>query len=230
MDAAEVKKLSNEEVIANYVHIYDRFEVPPNLREHMERVASVAEVICTNWTGDIIDREEIIASALMHDIGNIVKFSFSPETKKFLGKEAGRIEYWKAIKSRMIEKYGSSDDHIVTDRMLVEAGVTERLKHIVERYFDPSTADSTDMTMKILLYADARIGPFGVVSLSQRQTDLIKRWEGTERADYYRGFEKALNRVEEELHSNMRLDPRLITNETIEPYLERYVDQDIIRE
>lgn len=55
--------------------IYDRFSIPRSLRLHMYRVASIAEMVCDNWKGPRIEKDDIVAACLLHDVGNIVKFS-----------------------------------------------------------------------------------------------------------------------------------------------------------
>jgi len=97
-------------IIDSIQNIYDKFNILPNLRMHMIRVAGVANLICDNWHGNNLPNEnwngkqlgrnDIIATALVHDLGNIVKFIFSPETAHYYGPEAARLEYWQRVKGR----------------------------------------------------------------------------------------------------------------------------------
>jgi 5'-deoxynucleotidase YfbR-like HD superfamily hydrolase len=91
--------------------VYDRMEIPLNLREHMMRVGGVVEIMAEKWRGPTLDRKTAVVAALCHDLANIVKFDFSkPE---MMGEEAKRVDYWRGVQQRVIEKYGS-DIHQAT--------------------------------------------------------------------------------------------------------------------
>ena len=53
------------EIINSINKIYDGFRIPPNLREHMFRVASVAQLICDNWTGKELNQNDIVCVCLI---------------------------------------------------------------------------------------------------------------------------------------------------------------------
>lgn len=103
--------------------VYDRFSVPPNLAEHMETVAQVVRVIRDHWQGEPIDWDFIIQAALLHDIGNIVKFDFEAHPE-FLREEQANIDHWKAVQRDIIARYGK-DDHLASGNMLRELGVSD---------------------------------------------------------------------------------------------------------
>jgi hypothetical protein len=156
--------------------IYSKYPVPPNLAEHMCTVAGVVCCIQDHWTADEIDWEFVVIAALLHDIGNIVKFDFDKHPE-FLGEEARRIDYWKRVRYEAIEKYGK-DDHIASGNILREIGVSGNLLQIIQ---DKSFANAVDVAQendwvaKILLYADMRVMPHGVVALDTRLADVRKR-------------------------------------------------------
>ncbi len=182
--------------------IYKRFDVPPNLQKHMARVSRLAMFICNHWKGEKIDRNLVKKAGLLHDIGNIVKFDLETRAN-FLGeKEIKRVDYWKEVQRKIIEKYGS-DDHEVTKRMLQEIGTDERLVELLgsKTYANAvSVANSDDWEAKILLYADLRIGPFGIMGLKERLDELHKRSEKyRERKDLY----IALLEIEEQIQKNL---------------------------
>ncbi|USN54769.1 MAG: HD domain-containing protein [Candidatus Peribacteria bacterium] len=54
--------------------IYTQYQIPPSLQEHMLRVAAVAEQICLHSSQEI-DHATIVTAALLHDMGNIIKFN-----------------------------------------------------------------------------------------------------------------------------------------------------------
>ena len=143
--------------------VYDRFEVPPNLRIHMRRVAGVIECLRRFWCGEKIDWELIVKAALVHDLGNIVRFT------SFLGLRGG-VEYWQKVQGRIVARYGI-DDHAVTRQMLVELGMAARIVNLVgQKSFGNSVAvkKSRDWGLKVLCYADLRVLPTGVGSLAER--------------------------------------------------------------
>ena len=65
------------EIINSINKIYTQFRIPPNLQQHMFRVASVAKIICNNWTGKELNQNDIVCVCLIHDLGNIVKYDFN---------------------------------------------------------------------------------------------------------------------------------------------------------
>lgn len=143
----------------------------PSLQIHMMQVAAVAEYILSSEIGDCSEsnKNDVIAALLLHDLGNIVKFNLETEP------------YWKKIQKEIIVKYGSVD-HEVTQNMIHELGVNERVAFLIsEMGFEnlQYVIDSNDMELKICLYSDQRVAPNGVVSLHERFVDLRKRYKNT---------------------------------------------------
>jgi 5'-deoxynucleotidase YfbR-like HD superfamily hydrolase len=171
--------MKSAQIISRIDEIYERFMIPPNLKEHMLRVAGVAGVILHNWKGHELNREDIIAVCLIHDLGNIVKMDFSSEIGiKMLGKEANRVEYWKSVRQDIIKKYGE-DEYQASRNMAKELKVSERVLFLLELNkvrVDKERLVSDDWEAKICSYADLRVSPFGVVSLVERFDDLKKRY------------------------------------------------------
>ena len=133
--------------------IYSEFTIPPNLAEHMLTVAKVVFNIKEHWVGIEIDWNILVKSALLHGIGNIVKFKFDEGTE-LMGKEASNIDYWMEVQKKIIDKYGA-DDHVASDNMLKEIGVSEKILEIIQnksfgRSIEISKAE--DWYPKILLY------------------------------------------------------------------------------
>ena len=167
------------EIIRDINSIYQRFRIPPSLQRHMQRVTAVGKVICEHWNGPQLNEEEIVAILLIHDVGNIVKIDFETEQGlKMIGNDAQRLEYWKQVKREIIEKYGK-DDHEVTKRMVMELGISSRLQFLMENKEINRVKfvfQSSDWELKIISYADQRVGPFGTVSLKDRFDDLKQRY------------------------------------------------------
>ncbi len=167
--------------------IYKKFSIPPNLQEHMLRVCSIVECLKRHWKNDPhVDWDLAIKVALLHDLGNIVKFDFEKHPE-FLGDEQKNISYWKQSQSKIIEKYGNDDDN-VTKAMLSELGVDIGIAEIIfnKRFGNSVKVErSNDWVLKILYYADLRTLPFGIGSLEDRINDVRERMpKYTNRPDF----------------------------------------------
>lgn len=55
--------------------IYKNYNIPPGLQLHMYRVTGVAFIICNHFN-EGIDRNTILSTCFLHDMGNIIKFNF----------------------------------------------------------------------------------------------------------------------------------------------------------
>src|SRR3989344_1397907 len=111
------------------IEIYKKYKIPPNLQEHQLRVAAVALTICDNFNSEI-DKDSVIKAALLHDMGNIIKFDLS-KFPEFLEPEG--IEYWKRVKEEFRKKYGE-DEHNATYEIAKEIGVNKFAFEIIQGY------------------------------------------------------------------------------------------------
>jgi len=198
--------------------IYKKFGVSPNLQEHMERAFGVVSLIEKHWKGqEKVDWDLTKKMALLHDLGNIVKFDFEKHPE-FLGSERANIEYWKKIQAEMVGKYGS-DDNEATKIMLMEIGIdqnvvdmifTKRFTHSVE------TEKSSSWLLKILYYADLRALPLGIGTLEERLDDIRERYNPiyTCRPDFENLLE-ACRKIEKEIHDNLDFSVNDINNESV---------------
>ena len=160
------------------IGIYRSYRVPENLQLHMLKVASVGKWITENWQGQPIDKEDIITTLLIHDIGNLVKGiddSFSnlfPQGYKYL-------PYWKAVQGWVKERYGATDIQ-ATLKIAKEIGVSDRILFLLEKKQfanNENTFNSDDIELKICAYADQRVSPYGVVSLISRLEEAVRRYK-----------------------------------------------------
>ena len=157
--------------------IYQQFFIPPNLQNHMVTVAKISSIIANHWqnNNDFVI-SDLIKVALLHDLGNIVKFDFD-KFPQFLGTEISNIQFWKDKQTEIIQKYGK-DDHEVTKAMLNELKTDQRLIDIIlAKSFDNSITinNSNDWLTKILRYSDLRVMPNGIGSLQQRLDEIKNR-------------------------------------------------------
>jgi len=166
--------------------IYEKYQTPPNLREHMLSVARCAEFFKEHWQGVDIDWSTVILSCLLHDIGNIVKFDLSGSTD-LLGAGGDDFKHLKEVQIVFIEKYGA-DDHLATKMILEELHLNEQVITAVQnKSFGNSVAvaQGADWYTKILAYADLRVTPRGIGTLDDRVADIKARMpKYTERPDF----------------------------------------------
>ena len=104
--------------------IYKRYQIPPNLQRHMREVAQVTWFVADNWIGETLNLDLALNTALLHDLGNLVKFK-----QPFLGELKSRADHWLAFQSEMITKYGG-DAKIATLAMVAELGLAESVGRI----------------------------------------------------------------------------------------------------
>lgn len=153
----------------------------------MLRVASLVQFLEKHWVGEIkVDWDFVTEVALLHDLGNIVKFDFDKHPE-FLGQESNNIDYWRKQQSAVIEKYGSDDDK-ATKQMLSELGLDGQISELIydKRFGNTFEIEkSTNWELKILYYADLRTLPNGIGSLQARLEDIRQRMSKyTSRPDF----------------------------------------------
>ena len=195
--------------------IYEKFKTPPNLQEHMLRAAGVASFITDHWTEPKIDKELIIKAALVHDLGNLIRFDFINHPE-FLGEEQKRLTYWISVQKEIVAKYGT-DDHLATARMLREIGVSKKmLSRVSNKSFRNvlNIEKTTDWELKILFYADMRVGPYGIMPLVDRLNEVINRWPEAERGKWVDHIE-ACKKIEKEIQGNVDINLQEITLDSL---------------
>lgn len=184
--------------------VYEKFEIPPNLAEHMLTVARVAHSLQEHWNGEEVDFDFVIKSALLHDIGNIVKFKLEGDLS-MLGEEAKNVEHWKEVQKRVIEKYGA-DDHGASGNMLKEIGVTGPLWDVIQNKSFANAIDvakGDDWYAKILLYADMRVMPHGVATLEERLADVRNRMPQYYNRPDFEELLESMRDVEKQIAENL---------------------------
>lgn len=218
--------MNSKEIIQNIREIYTRFTIPPNLQNHLFHVAAVGEIIAENWKGPHLNKEDLQAYMLLHDLGNIVKYDFAH--KELLSQDILKnIDYWKSVQQEAIQKYGNQD-HEVTLAIACKLGVPQRVAILLEqddfRNLEIVAANS-DWEQKIGKYADYRVGPFGILLLSDRIADLRKRYAGKiiiANDPNLEHFENASTLLEKQVISNTTLKPEDINEESAKRYIAKY--------
>ncbi len=214
------------QIIENIMQIYDRYRVPPNLIEHMLKVGAVANLILENWKGKKIKKEDCLASALLHDIGNIVKINFKSELtkkmfKKLPKKEIGKYE---EIQKEYIKKYGK-DAETANIKIVEEIGANKKVIKILKEISLRRKTSILDiiggkksMEAMICKYSDLRVSPFKVVPLKERLKEASKRYV----FDLDKEIKKGLA-MEKIIFENVKIKPEDISEKSIQRFLKRYL-------
>ncbi len=219
--------MNSEEIISNIIEIYNRFNVPPNLQRHLFQVAAVGKLIADSWKGPKLNREDLLAYLLLHDLGNLVKYDFSH--KELLTPEMqDKLDYWKTAQQEARQKYGS-DAHQATIAMVRTLGVPARVIALLEQDDFRNleiVAAGNNWEQKIGKYSDYRAGPSGVVLLSDRIKDLRKRYAGKISIAHdpeLKNLNNAMFLIEQQVISNTTLKPEDINEESVRKYVEKLV-------
>lgn len=205
--------------------IYKKYHVMPQLVTHQLRVAGVGKIIAENWKDkcDVIFTTEL---CLLHDMGNIVKFDLTTRDAKF-GK-IENIEYWRKIQQQYWDQFGK-DAHDATIGILRETNLGNFVAYITEEeklYFAEAREDilnKANIASVILMYADCRVTPAGVVSYRERIDDLKARYGGVGTPAWYKwtfGFE-------EWMQSKVTIDLNGITEQSVKPLFDELLTYEI---
>ena len=200
----------------NIADIYKWFRIPPSLQEHMLRVCAIVVFLEKHWAGAKVDWDFVKKLALLHDVGNIVKFDLD-RYQSFLGDEQKNVERWKEIQKEIIAKYGA-DDHEATQKMLREIRVSEQtIRTILDKSFGKSvaTAASNNWPLKILYYADFRVLPLRIGTLDERINDVRQRMPWYANRPDFDTLIKAAKDIESQIQKNMDVTVDDITDASI---------------
>jgi hypothetical protein len=202
--------------------IYSEYKIMPTLQLHQIRVAAVAKSICNSLVVGI-DTETVIKVCLLHDMGNIIKFdlNYFPDFIKPEG-----LEYWQKVKDEYINKYGN-EEHIATKMICEEVGLSDKgLKYLSSIGFSrvKTTFDNGTIEEKICCYADHRVGPHGVLTIEERQSDGRRRYAGRKdkamTSDKFESLAEAMKQLENQIFSKSNIKPEDIKDDSIENYLD----------
>jgi hypothetical protein len=192
--------------------IYKRYEIPPNLQEHMLRTCAIACFFQLHWIGGSVDWNSLKKMTLLHDVGNLVKFELD-KYPEYLGKEIANIEHWRQVQKKFIAKYGT-DDHAATQKILLEIGIDRQTAELIAgKSFGQSLdiLNSHNWLLKLLYYADMRTLPMGIGSLSDRVADIRHRYSAK---PHLEDFIIACKQVEDQVQSQLDVSVSEITDES----------------
>ena len=185
--------------------IYLRMDVPLGLQDHMLTVAALVTVIKDNWSGEVkVDWPAVTAAALLHDLGNVVKFDLD-KFPQLLGPELPQINYWREKRAELVAKY-SADDHATTDAMLAELSISPVIRQIIsDKSFGNAivAAASGSFESKILLYCDLRVLPERIGTLDERIAEIKTRLLKYSQRSDFGDLVTACHQIETETLSNL---------------------------
>lgn len=203
--------------------IYERYRIMPALQLHQLRVAAVAHTICGSSEREL-DRDAVIYAALFHDMGNIIKSDLDT-FPDFLEPE-GRA-HWQLVKDEFIGEYGESE-HEAAIRIAKEIGLSARAIELIDGVgfsMLVKTRESSPFELKIVEYADLRVGPHGVLSLTARIQEAKIRYAGKHpdmprSEDEFERLRAAAIDIELQIFEEIEIAPDDITEQSVKPLIE----------
>ncbi len=204
--------------------IYKKYNINKGLQEHMLRVAAVAQLICDNFKTEL-DTESIVKACLLHDMGNLIKSKLDNAPELF---EPEGVEYWEEKKAEMMRNYGE-DVHEATNRMVAEITDNEKIRKTVlgmsfDDIYEISISGASEV--QISLYADMRVGMFGIISLDDRFEDIKDRYvpRGHFSEEEVESRREVAKKIENKIFSTCTIQPEEINDKSTEP-----VQQELLR-
>jgi len=202
--------------------IYDHYNIPWLLQLHMLRAAAICFRICEN-TSLVIDKKSIISAALLHDMGNLVKFDSESTLIKSYTKE--QRETRKKQQKEFIKKYGS-DDHHANMLIAKELWVTKKVSYLIDSisiHFHDSYDSQEHPEELIINYADNRVSPYNICSMKERIDEAMIRYpDMRQHPQSYRDETLAYReKQEQDLFSHCSITPESITEESCTSLIEK---------
>jgi hypothetical protein len=206
--------------------LYKQFEVMPQLVTHQLRVAGVGKIIAENWKGKC-DVKFTTELCLLHDMGNIVKFDLKNRDESKFG-NIENIEYWQQIQQKYLNQFGK-DAHDATVGIIKQAKLDKFIPYIFEEeklYFAEAKEielSRASLPAIILMYADCRVIPKGVVSYRERIDDLKARYGGVGTTTWYNWTYW----FEEWMQKKVNIDLHEITEQMVAPLFDDLLTHEI---
>ncbi len=197
--------------------LYNKFQTPDNLQKHMLRVGALASLLTTNWKGKRINKKALVLACLLHDICKPV--NFKPETQAKFNMPKIPVKKLESMQSFIKTNFGS-DEHWATVKAArffkAGSGCIKILKNL-KWHFIPRLIKEKDLESLIAIYCDMRIGPKGVLTLSQRVKDLEKRRGGKD----FSQLENYGLKLEQAVAGLTAVDPDSVTDKQLNLYFDK---------
>lgn len=195
----------------------------------MLTVAGVGAIICRNWKGPKLSEKTIIATLLVHDMANIIKYKFGKsDTYLFTPADRKKIGLWRNLKAEAIAKYGNDSEEAMNkmaQELNLDSKVISLLKKLSEVHTKGNELDGVfakkDWELAICIYSDWRVSPKGIVSINSRLRDIFLRYsinEPTER----RKILSTASELERWLSRNVKIKPNAINSGSVKRYISMF--------
>jgi hypothetical protein len=219
------------EIRQNIQLIYERYSIPKNLQRHMMQVAAVGEQL-SNASKMPVNKNNIVAALLIHDLGNLVKMQLHSDEKiKLLDLEdQNKVEYYRKKQKEFIEKY-SSDDFVTNKLIAKEIGVENEIIDLLPGENPLQMLTKREVTPKniekiICIYSDLRVSPTGVTTIKERLAEYAKRHSfdsDPAKTEHSNNFVKAAEEMERKLFLKMNITPKEITKDSVKKLVSSYL-------
>lgn len=204
--------------------IYEKFNIPQNLRTHMLRAAAISKIIFDNWTGGKVDRSATTMACAMHDIAKPVSFDLSIQAE--YGTSEEEIVNLGKLQNLIKSKYGT-DEHKAAAEMCRDIGVNSKSVEIIKNLewpFLPRLFKENNIEALVAIYSDMRIGPNGILSLSARVDNLQKRrFTGHDFEGYQRNGKVLQQRIQE----SVKIDLNKMTDDNLNSRFDEILNTEI---
>ncbi len=208
--------------------IYQKYQLPVNLQNHMLWTAALGLLISSRWKGAKLDTRLITTNLLLHDIANLIKFDFNSPLSQQSITEKRDLKYWQNVKKNLKQNYGS-DVLSASIRIIQELNPqkSDKIIDLLKKHtFEtiPSLLNTQgSWEHKIVLYCDIRFKPEGISSLSDRIRDLQKRYQNRDdswinKQTFKHRLDNSL-KLEQQLDSHTEIDLPAVTQEQLEKYI-----------
>ncbi len=206
--------------------LYEKYEIMPQLATHQLRVGGIAKLITDSWK-DKEMAQRVVNACLIHDMGNIVKFDLSDQVQEKLKMmKPAELPFWRERQQKyrgLFGKNAQTATHSILraeglDRYVTYLENEAQLYKMRPRREDFLIAGKPAI---MVLYADLRVGPKGVITMQERIEDLLERYGG-ERAESKWGA--SLEGYIQELSA---VDLVTITETLVVPLFESLLDYEI---
>lgn len=211
-------------------NVYKNYAIPSRLQDHMLNVAGVTKHLCDH-AKIVVNRDVAIKTALIHDMGAIVKFDLNYDYDLL---EPEGIEHWKALQDRFRTKYGT-DEYQATAKIISEFCKDDCVKDLynqliftgIDMYTNFSSLEAT-----ICCYSDHRVDPYRIVSLRRRLESSKQRHRVNHRIQEtnrkFGEYARQLKLLEKQLFTQLTVLPKDIDKNTIETCKKDLLYVDII--
>lgn len=137
----------------------------------MFEVGAVTKALAEHWTGPSLDLNLAVTVALLHDLGNLLKFK-----RPFLGELEADSEFWERKQDEMRSLYGDSV-HQATMMMAKKIGVEPRILNLLDKTGMVGSEEKfTELESKLVQLADLCVSPEGIVGPERRIEEMKSRY------------------------------------------------------